>query len=342
MGDLSKLHIHIVDSVKGGSGKSTFSTKLCYSLIEQNKKACIVDLDLMGTSWYHLYQNAITLNNYANDKRMVFLNDLVNDFEYYKTMIYDHKIDFVRTIDGKQLSIPVIFCNPSPKAKKHFKITDKAHTVDVSFSFFKNVVFKLLLELQEKDYTHIIFDMPPNSDPYSNLILDSCLMVDKKFKTSLYMVSNMNQAHVKSTFEWYSDLINDPKSRHIISLPEPPAWDWSEPFNNEVIDLNAPNPEEKKQMLHDILKDKEEWLYKTNTHFFFVFNDCMKRDTIFNSENDCKAFAEMGGEIGDKLVFYFVGFDEPYSNATDSFYSGNPRQIEFGNIFDNRSFKVID
>ena len=47
-----KFKVHIVNSVKGGSGKSTFSLLLADHFVRNGEDAYVIDLDLCGTSWY--------------------------------------------------------------------------------------------------------------------------------------------------------------------------------------------------------------------------------------------------------------------------------------------------
>ena len=61
------MKIHIVDSVKGGSGKSTFSLKLCCALKSQHDvKPCVIDLDLRGIIFMKIVSKTILLKEVEN------------------------------------------------------------------------------------------------------------------------------------------------------------------------------------------------------------------------------------------------------------------------------------
>lgn len=328
MGDT--LNIHIVDSVKGGSGKSTFSAKLCCSLIEQGKKACVIDLDLLGTSWLHLYSNANAYRVNNPQYRLVFLNDLVKDFEYYKNMQVYQKLKFVYKTDSRKINLPCIFCNPDPIEKRLYRIEDVAK-VDVNYSFFANVVLNLFEHLKDNGFSDIVLDMPPNSEPFSNRVLNLCLSVENDYIVSLYMVSNLNLSHIKSTFEWYSNFMKDTWSQHVAALNNLPAVDENEEFNCLSSGSSG-----------KFVENKKEWLQKEPRKFFFVFNDLLDRTQVFEKTSVCESLIlKTYDDIKFNLAYYFVGFDESFRKCTDSVFTSGAEEIEFSQEFNCENFKLL-
>lgn len=330
MSKKGKLQIHIIDSVKGGSGKSCFSARLCCSLINKKRKACIIDLDLLGTSWFHLCGKTI---RQTPGNKIIYLNDIVNDFEYYKNTRFIQTV--VIGFEGKWLDVPVILANQTEPAKAQYKITDKANTTDISYSFFTHIVFKLIKEL-EKSFDDIILDMPPNSDPYANNVLIECLKSNFKVQTSLYMVSNLNTAHIKSTFNWYENLIFNASSQHLTTLNNFQEFTGHKYLFSNMKEYEDLTEEEKKSR-----KEKcNNWLNQTKTKFFVVFNDIIDRNPKL-SKMDQKALVDLGGdEIKRQLAYYFIIYDIDFFKSTDAIYSKELKTINFGNTFECDSFKL--
>ena len=53
----TRFHFDVVNSVKGGSGKSFFALQLAAFHAFKGRAAYIIDLDLRGTSWEPNYEN---------------------------------------------------------------------------------------------------------------------------------------------------------------------------------------------------------------------------------------------------------------------------------------------
>lgn len=308
------MKIHIVGSVKGGSGKSTFSAKLCCSLaLKQKTKPCVVDLDLLGTSWKHIYENSISEYKYKSSGELIFLNDLVKDFDYFKNTFFiqeikiDPGVSFVpeRIVDDKQdFTIGAVFCDPTPIAKNAYRFTDKAYTPNISYDVFHNNVLELFKTLRDKGYTDIILDMPPNSDPYSDKVLYTCLKIkwelDFEQSTSLYMVSSVNPAHIKSTFEWYADFINSEQSLKIANQNS----------FKKIIE-SVEDAEYETDITEAFDKGKEDWYKNERFKFFMVFNEIVS----FKNYKVGNLIESKFDSVAEKLVFYNVRFDNAYSRS---------------------------
>lgn len=316
------MKIHIVDSVKGGSGKSTFSLKLCCALKSQkDTNPCIIDLDLLGTSWKHIYEKCLEYSNYKKGKSLIYLNDLVKDFEYYKNTQFIQKINIISKLnassDKEHLVINAVFCDPNPNAKKLYRITDNEYIPDISYDVFHDEFMALLNYLNEEGYTDVILDMPPNSDPYSDKVLHTCLKVNWHLNfiqsTSLYMVSSINLAHIKSTFDWYSDFMDRAPQR--IATQN----NFSK-IKNGVAQKD--DSEEKKKIFES---EKSDWFKSERFKFFLVFNE-INQPSSYSLEN--LFLSSKNYSIANQLVYYKVAFDNLYA---ESMYGilGFPVTIDF-------------
>lgn len=294
------MNIHIVDSVKGGSGKSTFSASLCSFISQQKgKKVCVIDLDLLGTSWEQNYRGVFIE---AFDEKLIHLNDLIKDFNFYKTTTFIQKIPitvFFNEHEKTQCEIEAIFCDPRTKEKNTFKITDKAYSPDISYDIFHESVIQLIELLNDLEYTDVILDMPPNSEPYSDKILNSCLKSDSVFSfshsASLYMIANINPAHIDATFDWYDDFMRNPSSQHIVTI-------------NKIKELN------KLVATDDIDEKKKSWLKNEKHKFFYVFNTM--RDIKFNYKNLFPLTRKE--DLYKMLAYIFIDYDAKHVDSMDS------------------------
>lgn len=319
------MNIHIVDSIKGGSGKSTFSAKLCANLsLVENIKPCIIDLDLLGTSWEYIFGNSIVDKRSDSEQEFIYLNDLVRDYSYYSTTLFINEIKVglaLSPTEDNETTINAIFSNPDQKAKNEYRISDNNYIPDVSYDVFYNTVLKLLGYLEDDGYTDIILDMPPNSDPYSDKVLNACLKPNFKHNTNLYMVSSTNIAHVKSTFVWYSDFFNNSNSQHLVTS--------------------------KDLLIEYKQEEKEEWLKNSPFKFFFVLNETrtLEEKTNKSFDIDLKVVTQLckNEALAKKLAYYFVDFDEKYSKClyNETVFSGKEFYIDLI-PFDNTKFLFYD
>lgn len=318
------MQVHIINSVKGGSGKSTFAVKLGCSLIDAGKTPCVVDLDLLGTSWFHLYANALVGATRGNVLNMIFLNDLVNDYECFKNTNFIQKIKFAEATPSNKYKLSVIFANPSETAKKQYRINGKADHTNVSFEFFKNIVMNLINVLDEMKYTDVVLDMPPNSDPYADKILYACLDTEFSFQTSLYTVSSLNAAHIKSTFDWCNDLYINPDSRKIVC-------------HNDFVNLSGVTYASEQFANDPDLKDKKRnWFEKTKNKFFIVLNK-----TNNNPDNYSVAITRSWNiDMQKQMAYYILDFDDKFSKVTDLFKSEETTEIVFGNKLKHLEFSL--
>lgn len=89
------VRFHVVNSVKGGCGKSTFSLYLANYLTAQKHKVVIIDLDIGGSTWYRDFKPYLVSEMEKSDENnkdvdfsiedTKFLNDLFYEYEKNKT-----------------------------------------------------------------------------------------------------------------------------------------------------------------------------------------------------------------------------------------------------------------
>lgn len=223
-----KVSFHIINSIKGGAGKSTFALMLANYLIQKDKKATIVDLDLQGSSWQENYKeffedikkdkiseednNSKTVEKskkdiYINDLMYLFSNECIDD------TLRHIKVESMVSKDEKETvkshSIPVYIASPK---------VDRVD--DVQTDLFQNAIYRVITNVinsNSEDEIHIILDMPPSKDRYAEVIVTQLLLdinsplykeISSKFeyKVNLYMMTNLTASHRDKNINYLKDL----------------------------------------------------------------------------------------------------------------------------------------
>ena len=237
-----KVVFDVVNSVKGGSGKSTISLLLAsYFASQKNTVSYIIDLDLRGTSWVNNYIHYMThedgmpvaVDEHETGRKIIYINDLMNDFGRYKASGF-----FVKLKTEYDNSVPVsgvpeepgtvYLCAGQPSASEDID--------DLRIDLFENAVFHIIDHIYErhcqsdgKNKIHIILDMPPSYESHAERIL-RCLLsgVDSRlymnvrrsvhdggkykafapYVVNLYMISLWSPAHINSNMGYIKNLFN--------------------------------------------------------------------------------------------------------------------------------------
>lgn len=151
---------NLINSVKGGCGKTTFSVWLSYYL----NQSLLIDMDLLGTSMQVLFHGNAEGHNEA------YTNDV---FQGVKNSTKQF-VEKIHLKDGKDMN--VIFSSMEYKAKDRFKAGKySGYSPIVKHSMFRLGIRELLKHHKTIDgeaVEHFIFDMPPNSDGFSDAAME--------------------------------------------------------------------------------------------------------------------------------------------------------------------------
>lgn len=160
---------NLVNSVKGGCGKTTFSIWLsCYLGMSEEKEVeqtILVDMDLLGTSMQSVFFGKKEMpDEYA------FVNEIF-DGKKESSKPFVHKI---RLANGQLMN--VIFSSTKMEDRIKFKSGDySSYTPIVKHSIFRSGLKELIKnnqKLYESEVKHFVFDMPPNSDGFSDAAME--------------------------------------------------------------------------------------------------------------------------------------------------------------------------
>lgn len=207
-----KPFFDVVNSVKGGSGKSTFSLFLaaCHALNEHTR-VYVIDLDLRGTSWEKNYRNCIR-NHDPGKEGFPYINDLLWENTACETRQIFVSLPVAVPSSGTEDTAEVKLCMCRPGIQNNID--------DVEVDLFENAIFHLIQvifaevakENAGTEQLRIVFDMPPSYEKHAEQILKHLLLstnseLYKKafeknwpgfepYTINLYMLAALSQAHI--------------------------------------------------------------------------------------------------------------------------------------------------
>ena len=301
----TKIFYDVINSVKGGSGKSTFSLLLAaYYATKPDTSAYILDLDLCGTSWepnYSHYLKPIDSSPVQDpsQKRVHYINDFM-----YDTAITSSQSPFVsflpRFSDGHDEKATVFLCMSKPGVSKEID--------ELENELFENAVFHLIDRINSREVStgqknvHIIFDMPPGYEVHAkqvvkHLLLDINSPLEKNvlknsgiyefcepYIMNLYMISLLSPAHIKLNLSYVYNLMNGiGYSQNLYQLAEKTAHEGSRRFNLKFIgnDLLHMLPEKGDMSSKDLILSRKkaitQYMIKQMNNKLYEKNVVLKR-----------------------------------------------------------------
>lgn len=293
---------NIIDSVKGGCGKTTFSLMLSLLLDDRYKEnrnndesnVCLIDMDIQGSALLYLLFGG----NYFQDEKewnaFKFLNDRIvavgdtreETEEYMHRFRFKDKVEDEKKADEEtekrersEPGIDVVFSDPRPKIKKKYRsLSNQNYSPEVLYSTYRMGLANMLSKLsEEKPYLHqyVNFDMPPNSDAYSDSVYDVLLkkeytIMKEDDVCNLFLLQTLDKGQIRATLDYFDELSS------------------SENF----------------QMINKI---------------FFVFNDWLDyeegKDLFDEAVSDVKEnvkSCQLANEIRDNIYFVGLNFNKKY------------------------------
>lgn len=221
------MRYHVIDSVKGGCGKSTFAIMMAAAINKHCEKepACLFDMDLQGTSLAYLLFGA----NWKEKQRTpdgidIYLDERIGSCDT-KGKCYIKKVVWAKeSPDNQEDTDPdtgassdaefyVAVSSPIQRDKDKYKPrSSQNYSPGVSYGRFRYGLSKLLtsenlLEEVAEKLEHVILDMPPNSDGYSDAVTDFLLDakgrgLTKEDSCNYIIMVTRDFAHQQATLEW--------------------------------------------------------------------------------------------------------------------------------------------
>lgn len=194
---------NLVNSIKGGCGKTTFSIWLSYYLLKEGKKkengaekTLLMDMDLLGTAMSSVFYGSTEL------KKGPYINDAFRDSnEIGKTYVREIELDTGECFYA-------VFASMRTEDRDRFRVgVQSNYSPVVKYSIFRTGLISLLKNnqsLKKHKFQHYVFDMPPNSDGFSDAAME-CVF-NKKYsiaktndKKNLFIMVGMDIGHMEAT-----------------------------------------------------------------------------------------------------------------------------------------------
>ena len=212
------MEIFCVNSVKGGSGKTTFSLAVLYNRAlsynsaleakgiktEDRKRFAYVDLDLQGTGVSRLI--------YGEEERdfVKFYNDRERKGESGEDFCY---IDFCNSFPvyaQASVVIDAYLLNDSDDAKTFYGVKDKEILESRNVNRFKGRTKKLMEQILDSGkYDTVVFDCAPS---YDYIASDFFEFICRKYNSSANRIVNafvttLEKSHVYTTISKVSNIL---------------------------------------------------------------------------------------------------------------------------------------
>lgn len=290
MGDTkdNMMQIHIIHSVKGGSGKTAYSLFKSISLAHDMDKIMYFDADFKATAIKTLVYgrdygafNSINGERYVEDyeehEKMIkspmagfifsknYQANTLNDYlcgdcnSLADILVHGGVFGFEEKDENTEIKMPeqleakVDFVFSSPEIdKKHWFQHEigKRNQPPLNNGLFKRKMSALFEQILQFDYKAVVVDMPPSEDEYSKdlLAIIDELLRKKKVKVYYYAITTNDICHLDAEYEEFQFIL---RNRREVGVYEQYTMVYNEIRNAEFEDV-----EPYKKQLKDSL---EKW-----------------------------------------------------------------------------------
>lgn len=262
-----RMKVIVVDSVKGGCGKTTISLKYAAEFARTQDKVCYIDLDILGSSieafinvnkFVHLpLKNVSDQPNHApfclsvERPAQFYLNEMFKGQAFNARFL--NKIKVTETDSNAAYFFDLIACNPDQNEKDLFKPSRLMNYVgQIDYEYFAVMIEKMLNELDKMNYKYIIIDMPPNSDAYTDSVFNILLRADEtgkkkieipsgtdpddaakynivtRYNVEICVINSFDKAHFEANFAWLKAMMDERRMEWALN----PGQNFKIVFNN--------------------------------------------------------------------------------------------------------------
>jgi len=243
---------NIIDSVKGGSGKTSLSLMLTLSsqhYVQANEMleagqpprnySLLIDMDMQGSALEHLLFGEMNTHGKAPDT----LNDAI--LKYYakevpdfiskpELLVSDILSDTVKGTGSSSLTesdgtefericIAAALASPKMEDRERFRAVSRMnYSSQITYAAFRSGLKTVLKSKNLNSYLpeelqYVFFDMPPNSDGYSDCVLEllleqdglkkSSAPIDNAYPRNYFELMTFDFGHIEATLDWFRQFI---------------------------------------------------------------------------------------------------------------------------------------
>ena len=302
------LVFDVVNSVKGGCGKSTFSVLLAASYSMKGEYACVIDLDVSGSSLYDTYKGNLKLEKGSHIEDFLWdveTNAVPGSFEVEKKSGESGTVDMF--VVGKKINYELD---------------------ELQLDLFEDAIYRIIVKIcelkQAKQEVHIIFDMPPGYEKHAERIVKWLLLktqsklasFQKDYHVNLFMISAFSQAHMNANNSYFDSFFDGGYSSKVLAS-EIRKILTVYPVFNDVTDASTLGEstkirEERNSCLETLIK-KISPIMGANSIKYLLINHCSEwagADFLSSSTS-----AKLKRVLPDELLFAVDNYQEYYSTG---------------------------
>ena len=210
-----RMNVTVVDSVKGGCGKTSISLKYATMFAQKNSKVCYIDLDILGSSIEAFINGRKFVGKDAKEimstgtpygvspfrlevesAAKFYLNEMFNGQAFSERFF--NKIRVTESATAATCYFDLIACSPDQDEKDRFKPSRLINYVgQIDYEYFAAMIEKMLKVLEKMGYEQIVIDMPPNSDAYTDSLFNILLRADESGREKIKNLENADVADTK-------------------------------------------------------------------------------------------------------------------------------------------------
>lgn len=203
---------NVVDSIKGGCGKTTFSIMLAHYLgmYDAKYKTCIMDMDFMGSGLLNLFYNNEGCEEHK--EKYDFINQKIRDFN-------SSAKKFIADVEVNEEIFYITFADPAFESKQEYLIAAKnnysmAIKYDTLAAGLRKMLSEESIKSQNDNIRNIILDMSPSDDNYSEVIKDVLwnrrrkIVLSGKDKLNYFLVLGCDRSHLAASVSYLKSLLN--------------------------------------------------------------------------------------------------------------------------------------
>lgn len=261
---------NFINSIKGGCGKTTFSLLLSDYLSsiginkgkpekrQKNSEKCLIfDMDLQGTAMQYLFKG-----NLQESEDIKYLNDAIRDCKSPNEYITINTLT-----DGTVIN--TIFSNPTITEKEKYRVSAQgSYSPVVKHNVFRDGLKEFLKKFEGLPQRHFIFDMPPNSDGFSDAAMECLLnrrhsIAKKEDRINLFYVLGLDNSQINPTIDEIKNLLERKDIKEFTNIYI--IFNENMPLNLQIIDYSS-NKEKKENDLKGTCDSKKNNICKQLNH----------------------------------------------------------------------------
>ena len=243
---------NIIDSVKGGSGKTTLALMLTLSAQRYMEKkestkdirySLLMDMDMQGSSLdYLLFEKDEKKEgqgtNFKSNRAPDTLNDAILRYYRRKTPQFISTPEFFFSNDlgevrsspeeptgwegspGNSCQVAVALASTKMEDRDCFRAVSRMnYSSQITYDAFGSGLRAVLKDSNLNSYLpdqirYIFFDMPPNSNGYSDCVLELLLSggqekssIDAKCPRNYFELMTLDRGHIGATLDWFEQFV---------------------------------------------------------------------------------------------------------------------------------------